>query len=239
MIFLILVFVNFTIYPIFALTPNDPGIIVVAGTSDREMAYTSSDGNAAIPANKRNLKLTRTTLPDICNFTIGVDVKIDVNTNTNITTYPIPIFYRGSVPVGLTDASAANVNKVSSTYNNTNIILWADGTTKEIQLTIVTTDVNGDSVEQSMAKTIEPIFAPKWFRITVVLASTFAEVYLNGSLISTLSITNTLKQINNTDFYPPVVTPDVGGITIANMSMWPRLLTSKEIRAYESAPMSS
>ena len=47
-----------------------------------------------------------------------------------------------------------------------------------------------------------------------------------------------LKQIQNTDFYPPVVPPEVGGITIANMAMWPRLLTSREIRAFESAPMS-
>jgi hypothetical protein len=251
-IFLILVFVHFTITPIFALTANDPGIIVISGTGDRELAYTASDGNVPAPANPRNAKLKNTQLPS-CNYTIGVDIKVDTITNTNQTSYPIAILYRDSVNVegalgppprgymaatATIGATATTTGTLNTKYSNTNIIVWADGITKDIQVTLITTDKNGLSVDLSMTG---PIHQPqsKWFRLTIVLANSVAEIYLNGSLVSTINTGgNALRQIPSNDFYPPMVTADIGGISIANMSMWPRILTSKEIRAYESAPMS-
>ena len=235
-IFLILVFVNFTVYPIFALTPNDPGIIVISGTGDRELAYTTSDQNPALPGNARNRKIPRTTLPDICNYTLGVDVMISTITPQNQKIYPIPIFYRAAAPV--TTYSDANAAQLYTKYTDTNIVVWADGTTKDIQVTLITTDSAGTIVQKSMDDRITPIIST-WFRLTLVVANSFTEVYMNGSLISTINNTTTLKQITGKDFYPPPVTSDVGGIQIANMAMWPRLLTAKEIRAYESKAMSS
>jgi hypothetical protein len=249
-IFLILIFVHFTITPIFALTANDPGILVVSGTGDREMAYTTSDGNIPVPANPRNAKIEKSQLTS-CNYTIGVDISVD---SSKQTAYPIPILYRDSVNVtgGLgpplrgymaatanTDLTSTTTGNLNTIYKNTNILLWAGGSNKDIQVTLITTDTNGNTVDISMKKPIVPSLN-KWFRVTIVLADSFAEIYLNGSLVSTLNTGgNALKQIESNDFYPPIVEADVGGITIANMSMWPRILTSKEIRAYESAPMSS
>jgi len=228
-IFLILVFVHYTIFPIFALTANDPGIIIISGTGDREMAYKNND---ATPANQRNKTIPRTTLPDICNYTIGVDVKIDPSTQTNMQRYPIAILYRDTAPV--TSYASATTTKLSDVYQNTNLIVWADGVSKEIQVTVVTA-----SGEKSMSAMIRPDSKTTWFRLTIVMADSFVEVYMNGSLKSTINVPGSLKQITGTDFFPPVIAPDIGGITIANMSMWPRLLSSKEIRVYESAPMSS
>jgi hypothetical protein len=231
-VFLILVFVNFTVYPIFALTPNDPGIILISGTSDRELAYTLNDGNPPVPANARNKKITRTTLPS-CSYTIGADVYIN---DTIKTTYPLPIFYRDMSPVSSTDAALAT-EMLSDTYQNTDIIVWTDPDTKEIQVTLVTISaIDGSIIEKSMDTPIQPIIK-KTFRLTIVFADSFAEVYINGALRSTINTANSLKSIPETDFYPPVVTPDIGGVSIANMAMWPRLLTSKEIRAYEAGPM--
>jgi hypothetical protein len=236
-IFLILVFVHFTVFPIFALTPNDPGIIVVSGASDRELSYK----NGATPAVQRNKDIPRTTLPDICNYTIGFDVKLDRSTQTNSQSYPIVILYRGSTPV-TSYASAKNTRlgeptKLSEVYQNTNIIVWAEGDTKDIHVTLVT--LTG---EKSMNVVIRPSSTDRsavWFRITIVVADSFAEVYMNAALKATINVPEGLKQINDTDFFPPVVPPEVGGITIANMAMWPRLLTSKEIRLFEATPMSS
>lgn len=228
-IFLILVAVHFTMFPIFALTANDPGIIVVSGTSDRELAYTSSDNNTPVPANARNKKLPKTTLPDICNYTIGVDVWVDDTKRVN---HLEPIFYRDKKPVGLTDASTVTTEaSLASKYSSTNIIAWTTGDTKQLNVTLI-----GISEQKSMTTPL-PTDNKKWFRLTVVLADSFAEVYINGSLKSTINMPSGLKQIQNTDFYPPVI--DGGGITIANMAMWPRLLSSKEIRTFESAPMST
>jgi hypothetical protein len=235
-IFLILVFVHFTISPIFALTANEPGIIVISGTADRELAYTST---AATPNTPRNTGMPQTALPDICNYTIGFDLRV---TSLPPTTYPVGILYRAGLrnsrPAPLppvTGYDRASSTQLSGTYDETNIIVSVQAATKKIQVTLVTTGTNG-TVEKSMETPIEPDFA-KPFRLAIVVADSFVEVYMNGSLKSTINTPNPLKQITGTDFYPPVVAPDVGGITLSNMSMWPRLLTSKEIRTYEAAPM--
>lgn len=234
-IFLILVFVHFTVFPIFALTANDPGVIVMSGTSDREMAYKNND---ATPANARNKNIPRTALPDICNYTIGVDIKIDPSVQRNMQQYPIVILYRGAAPV-TSYASAKNTEldaptKLSDVYQNTNIIVWAHGQKKDIHVTLIT-----GAGEKSMNTVIRPDSKTAWFRLTIVVADLFVEVYENGALKATINTPDGLKQITGTDFYPPVVLPETGGITIANMSMWPRLLTSREIRLYESEPIST
>jgi len=229
-IFLILVFVHFTVYPIFALTPNDPGIIVVSGTSDRELAYTLNDGNPPKPENARNKNIKRTTLPP-CTYTLGVDVYID---DTIKTQYPLPIFYRARAPLSSTDAAAPR--PLSEIYTDTNIIAWCQPDTKEVQVALVTTTSDGTTVQKSMDRAYAPP-NKKTFRLTIVVADSFAEVYINGGLLSTINAANALKSISETDFYPPVVEHGVGGVSIGNMAMWPRLLTSKEIRAYESGPM--
>ena len=72
-----------------------------------------------------------------------------------------------------------------------------------------------------------------WQRISIVLADTFAEVYLNGTQVSTIVIDD-LKQVGSTtDFFPP----NHNSVEISHMSMWPRILSPKEIRYYESKPM--
>lgn len=228
-IFLILVFIHFTIYPVFALTPNEPGMILISGTADREKAYTGSDGNVAVPANPRNKSIPHTTLPDICNYTVGADVYID---GSLLTTYPVPIFYRDNAPIQAADAQSATPGNFNLRYHNTNIIAWVKGDTKELYVTFMTTDKGGNTVEESMKKPIATK-DKEWFRLTVVLSSSFAEIYHNWTLDSTVNLVNPLKQITNTDFYPPPVEFPVGGVEIRNMSMWPRILTPKEIRTYE------
>ena len=242
-IFLIVMFVHFTIYPIVALTANDPGIIVVSGTSDRELAYKNND---ATPSTVRNKHIPRTTLPDICNYTIGFDLQIAPIILSNIVPYPVVILYREALASNPTPPlppvsgyASAVAGSLHSVYQNTNLIVWADGTTKNIQVSLITTDANNQTVETSLSKEITPVFTRPWIRLAIVVADSFIEVYVDGLLNSTLNTPNSLKQIHLTDFYPPVVPPDVGGITIANMSMWPRILTSKEIRRYEATPMSS
>ena len=235
-IFLILVFVHFTVSPIFALTANEPGIIVISGTSDREMAYTTT---AATPNAARNAGIPRTALPDICNYTIGFDLVV---TSLPPTTYPVGILYRAGLsssnPAPLPPVigyNRASPTQLSGTYDKTNIIVSAQAATKKIQVTLITTGTDG-IVEKSMETPIEPDFT-KPFRLAIVVADSFVEVYMNGSLKSTINLVDPLKQITATDFYPPVVPPEVGGITLRNMSMWPRILSSKEIRTYEATPM--
>jgi len=229
-IFLILLVVHFTVFPIFALTADEPGIIVISGTADREMAFTKQD---ATPMTARNKNIPRTALPDICNYTIGIDVTM--NQNIVKYDYPIPILYRATAGLSTLDAKTVTPAAFSGKYGSTNIIIWANGIQKDIFVTLITTDANNATVEKTTPKGITPDFT-KTFRLAVVVADSFVEVYVNGSLKATLNTSLSLKQIQHTDFYPPVV--DDGGITVGNMSMWPRILTSKEIRTYESTPMS-
>ena len=245
-ILLILVFVHFTITPIFALTVNDPGIVTLtSGIGDREMAYTTLPG----PLVSRVSSLSTapfTTLPPICTYTIGLDVYDTPGTMSRIDK-SYPILYRDTLAnkqglVGYDIDLTSYSNQVKTLYGNTNIIVWMNDARKLV-VSLVTYNASGAYMLQSL----DPIQVSKpltqlWYRLTIVMGDTFAEVYINGNLQGTIvTAGNTIMSLQNTDFYPPPVAfstqTNGGSVAIANMAMWPRLLTSKEIRTYEGAPV--
>ena len=251
-IFLTLVFVHFTLYPVFSLSPNSPGIIPINLTTDRELAYTK-EGDAA-PSVARNTmtglvdpttQLSTTTLPTTAVYTIGTDVYINGAPNPN--PYPNVILYRDLSPntslAAATspppDPSLSPSENFMSIFTNTNIVVWLDQTTNDLQLTLITSNQPNINVEEFVTA-VENVPLNKTFRLTIIVAATFVELYINGALQKSMPITGSLMPLpNGTDFYPPINDYKTGNVKIQNMSMWPRILTSKEIRAYESSPMSS
>lgn len=245
-ILLILVFVHFTVTPIFALTVNDPGIVTLtSGIGDREMAYTKLPG----PLVSRVSTLSTapfTTLPPICTYTIGLDV-YDTPGTRSVIQKSYPILYRDTLAnkkplVGYDIDLTAYSNEVKTLYGNTNIIVWMNDARKLV-VSLVSYNASGAYMLQSL-NPIQVSLAGTtlWYRLTIVVGDTFAEVYINGNLQGTIvTAGNTLVSLQNTDFYPPPVAYSTqangGSVVIANMAMWPRLLTSKEIRTYEGAPV--
>lgn len=244
-IFLILVFIHYTMFPIFALSVNDPGVILIPTSTDRELAY-KKDGIAS-PTKRRGTDIgtvgNTTTLPACSNYTIGVDIFI--NGGLNPITYPNVVLYRDvyspaqSTIAGRTAATKSNLHEK---YPNTNILVWLEKDTNNLNVTLVTADV-AQSTRLQHLPPIENVPLNKKFRLAIVLADSFIEVYVNGGLERSMQISGNLKSIGTstapTDFYPPITPEEIGGVKISNMSMWPRVITSKEIRTYEAVPMSS
>ena len=247
-IFLILVFIHYTMFPIFALSVNDPGVVLIPISSDRELSYkkdgiaTSTKRRGTDTGNAANTS----TLPACSNYTIGLDILI--NGGLTPITYPNVLLYRDvytltdATVAGRTGANAATKTTLHTKYPNTNILVWLDKETNNLNVTLVIKDTGLNEKLQHLPS-IENVPLNKKFRLTIVLADSFIEVYVNGGLQRSMQITGNLKSISTstapTDFYPPITSYAVGGVQISNMSMWPRVITSKEIRAYEASPMSS
>jgi hypothetical protein len=243
-LFLLLVFINTTMYPIFSFSMNETGLIRIPLSTDRELSYTKT--GSAIATKRRDTdtgnKDNKTALPVCCNYTIGVDIHIDGGLTP--ITYPNVLLYRDlQVPsVTATAAAAATKANLGAKYPNTNIIVWLDRSTNNLNVTLVTKDIGLNDTLQHLPP-IENVPLNKAFRLTIVLADSFIEVYMNGELERTMQITGNLKGIGSatasTDFYPPITEYRQGGVKISHMSMWPRVISSREIRAYEATPMSS
>lgn len=222
-IFLILLFIHFTIAPIFALTADNPGIIVISGAGDRELSYTDT---IYLPSsqNKRTPPGKTTRLPQ-CSYTIGFDIKIKGKISANRTA----VLYRAT---SVSDQFLTGIQNCANpncfTFPETNILVSTKGPLDIITVELI--DSNNKKVEMDKEITISAL----WMRLCIVLADTFAEVYVNGELFSTIVVGN-LKQVGSTtDFFPPTNT---NLISISHVSMWPRILSPKEIRYYESKPM--
>ena len=254
-IFLILIFIHYTFFPVFALSVNDPGFIPVPTSTDRELSFKKS--SLATPSTRRDtdnglqtittgtppVTLNKTSLPSCGSYTIAADVFIDGGLKP--IAYPNVILYRDIADNSDTLAEAPNAvaSTLHETYARTNILAWLDPHTNDLQITVVAIDIGGQQRLQSLQPPIQNVPLNKYFRLAIVLADSFVEIYINGGLERSMQINGNLKQIGDsttsTDFYPPITDPSIGGVKMGNMSMWPRVITSKEIRAYEAAPMTS
>lgn len=244
--FLVLVFVHFTLFPVFSLSPNSPGIIPINITTDRELAYTR-DGDAE-PTVARNTMtgLSKTTLPTTAEYTIGTDIFISGGPNPN--QYPNVILYRDLSPNSSidkatrppADSSLSPGLNFPAAFENTNIVVWLDQTTNDLQLTLFTVPAPQAVSIQEFTTPVRNVPLNKTFRLTIIVSASFVELYINGALEKSMPVSGTIMPLPNaTDFYPPINNFKTGNVKIRNMSMWPRILTSKEIRSYESSPMSS
>lgn len=235
-LFLILVFIHFTIHPIFSFSPNDNGFIPIPTASDKQTAFTNFPTAPDLSANFIN------TLP--CEYTIGMDV---FNTGDfPLTTIPRVILYRN-----MDDPTRVGPYKIDSTHTkanfiadfpNSNLIIWVDPIKNDLYVTVITqsVDKDGNVVGSASAQEFGPvqnIAQRKTFHLTVVFSSSFIEVYINGKLeVSGALMTSPLIVRPTSYFYGPLY--QIGNnIMTGNISFWPRHLSAREIQVYENAPV--
>ena len=69
-------------------------------------------------------------------------------------------------------------------------------------------------------------------RVTVVFTQQFVELYINGALEKTMTLTHPpLSVSDSADFYPPTSNV-IPSAFLANLTFWPRALTVREVAAY-------
>jgi hypothetical protein len=213
-LFLILVFIHFTVYPIFSFSPNDNGFIPIPTASDRQIAFTKSPAAADLSANFINVPVS--------SYTIGMDLYFTGVFEPSNT--PLVLLYRSNdIQTPPTDSKS-----LITTYSKTNLIVWLDSFKNDLKVSGIQKDSN------LQTSVIENVPIKKVFRVTFVFADTFLEVYINGKLESTQPFQN-LKPVADTyRFYTGRTTSSV---QMSNLTFWPRILSAREVQAWGS-PMS-
>ena len=221
-LFLILVFINYTIYPIFSFSPNDNGLISIPTASDRKLSFTKTPAASDLSANFIGLPTS--------SYTLGADIYL--SGTFMLAEIPRVILYRASKAV----ADAGTVDSLLSTYPETNFILWLDPVKNDLYVSVITMgDGGGKSIETS--EPIENVPIRKVFRVAVVFTPNFVELYINGKLERSMIIQGGLLAVNETTNIYSSIKPIQQNVMLANLSLWPRVLTAREINVNESAPM--
>jgi hypothetical protein len=218
--FFILVFIHFTMTPVFSLSPNDPGFIPVPTVSDRQIALTKYPASQDMSGNFIGVPSDT--------YTLSTDVYL---TGAFLTgSLPRVILYRSLETKGESPDYTHTTDDLAADFPDTNIIVWVDPMLNDLYVSVKT----GTGVlEQSKAITNIPI--KKVFRLSIVFSCRFIEIYINGGLEKSMPLKNTVVAVaDKAAFFSPINS----NILIANLAFWPRVITSAEIRA-DGKPISN
>lgn len=243
-LFLIATFVHYTMFPVFSLSVNDVGFIPIPTASDQQVVYKKGPPAYDISANFVSVPA--------CTYTLGADVFL--SGNFMVSQVPRVILYRGrDVPVnsmvtvsGINDATTEEQRAsildtyLKSNYRNTNIIVWLDPIKNDLYVSVITTDPEGGSNSTLIqtSRPVENVPIKRVFRLAVAFSPNFVEVYINGKLEQSMAITNALIQLPEISYIYPTVKSIQQNVMIGTVSMWPRILTAREIDVNESKPRS-
>jgi hypothetical protein len=218
-LFLILTFIHFTIYPVFSFSEGDDGIISIPTSSDRQKAFT---GVVAMPDVSANF----VAIPN-CSYTISFDTYL--NGDFFATNAPRVLLYRARVPVAMN--SGDREESLLDRFQDTNLLVYLDPLKNDLNVAIATSDGTAARKTLQMVAPITNVPMRKVFRTSIVFTETFVEVYINGNLEQSMPLTQKpISQDAKFDFY---TTPAMfgGNVRVANMVFWPRPLKSRDVRA--------
>jgi hypothetical protein len=220
-IFLIIIFIHYTIYPIISFSPGDGGIIPLAISSDVQNAYK----NELVPSDAG----TEFKNMNSCSYSVEMDVFLYGTFHASQT--PRVLFYRGTAPV-TTDFTR---EQITTTFAGTNILMWLDPVKNDMYVSAIVTSNGARTVSSS--RPIENLPIRKPFRVGVVFTQKFIEVYINGKLRLTHILSNLPIEITTGKFYGPII-PAMNSVAIANLSYWSHPLSPRQAQA-TGAPIAS
>jgi len=220
-IFLILVFIHFIVYPVFSFSPNDNGFIPIPTASDRQIDFVKAPAPSNVAASFKNLPA--------CSYTIGMDVYLSGTFQAS--QIPRVLLYRAKSDVKYT----GTVSDMLSRFPDTNLIVWIDPMKNDLYASAVTVNAQAQRlIDPTPHIAVENIPVKKVFRLTVVFTPKFLEVYINGKLEVSHPFKNSLSSIADTSvFYGPLSAVN-NNVMISNLALWPRILTAREVRSYGS-----
>lgn len=207
-VLVILLFIHFFIKPVFKLRPGAPGIIKVPGFDDGTLFWNKM--NSSIIQNK-NIPIAGIN----SNYSLIVDIFVE--NPLQFSTTPRIILTRGALlgekPTGDT---------LLGTFGYYNLVAALLPDTNDL---IVSTLNSANNMENIVVPNV-PVQTP--FRLGVILMDNALEVYINGKLVKTRTLSSPPKDIKGD------ITAATGlqaNITkVRNLKIWPRVLSTSEIR---------
>jgi hypothetical protein len=221
-IFLIFVFIHFTMFPIFSMSPNDSGFIPLPTVSDRQIAFTKGPAASDLSANFINVPA--------CTYSFGMDIYLSGNFQAS--NVPRVLLYR-SVGTKVAPPSTDLSSNLVSRFPDTNILIWLDPMKNDLYASVVTsTDGTATTARLQTSVPIENVPIRKVFRLTVVFTQQFIELYINGNLEKSMALKSPPLTAANNSYFFPVISTIGPNAMISNLAFWPRVITSREARAY-------
>ena len=207
-VLLLLIFVHFFITPIFQLHPGGPGMIPIPGGDDGTLFWDTTNTGQIL---NKDLPISTQSF----NYSLLLDVFIE--NPMQFSTIPRIILTRGAHNKTPAPTSGLSITDIIDNYNLV-IALMPD--TTDLVVSVLNTSNNMENVILPNIPTQEA------FRLGIVIMENALEVYLNGKLIKTRTFTSPPKHVLG-DIFP---SPAGNMAKLHNLKLWPRLLTTSEIR---------
>jgi hypothetical protein len=210
---LILVLIHFLVYPIFKMNGDEPGFIPVPSVAgDDKLFWRTKTDVAPLAAADTPLGSTNSAT----NYSLTVDIQID--DAHNYTGAPRIIFYKGDniVPIPRGREPQATI---ASMITNPSLVFALTRDTNDLQISVITQEGNTEGI------LLYNVPMRKAFRIGIILSNKTLEVYTNGMLSRTRSLTSPPKSIQG-KFWPSPTT----GVQLRNLHIWPTTIMPVEMR---------
>lgn len=214
-VFLILVFVHFTIKPIFKFDLNEQGLLDISASKDGQLVWQNTLADADQKGEFKNALN--------CNYTLSIDIL--VKNQLVMSSTPRVLLYRAQNSVEFqTDKQPSDL---FSLYPETNLLIYIDNQKNDLNVVAVTMD-NANVLHPEGIPPIANIPLETPFRITITFQPTYMEVYMNGQLQATRIFTGRPKETSGI-FYAPSEFVRASA-RVGNLQYWPRILAPSEIR---------
>ena len=207
-ILVILLFINYFITPIFRLQPGGPGIIPVPGFDDGKLFWKNTS-----PGQIQNKDLP--IVSQYYGYTINLDIFVE--NPLQFASTPRIFFSRGA-----TKKEKPSGDTILGTLDNYNLVAALLPDTNDLIVSVLNKDNNQENIIVPNVPVQDP------FRVTMVVMQQALDVYINGKLIRTRKFLSEPKDVKG-DIYPTAGI-EINSMKVHNLKIWPRLLSSSEIR---------
>ena len=217
-VMIILVFVHYTIRPVFKIGPGNPGIIPTPSLNyDDKVFWHLKNDVAQLPVSQTPIGSSGSGT----GYSLTLDIQIDDGHQYN--NLPRILFYKGGSLNKVTPRNSAAVT-VASMVQDLSLVFALTRDTNDLQVAVVTADNNLEGVLLYNVPLRKP------FRIGIILSENSLEVYTNGLLTRTKALSAPPKTVSGS-FWPSALS----GVQLRNLHIWPSVISPSEMRASSPA----
>jgi len=237
-IFLILMLIHFTIYPVFQFVPGGKGIIPIPTTSDYSSYWIAgTQPTTAAP----DTTVTSDQLAGFLfknNYTVSIDICIgNVSGHSGfdrLLFYMAPSTSSFNPTTSTFNSSMSLSENFGKTFQDVSMICYIDDNTNDLLVTYFFTDSSSTSTPKPTKYVnsfpIQNIPLHEPFRLSLVYDTNIYTVYLNGVQVSQTSVAGlTQRTTGQSLFYPNTIASKCGNVQ--TLLLWNRPLQYAELVA--------
>ena len=222
-VLLVLILVNYTIYPIFRTRAGGTGILPLPGTDDSSVFWKTLESIETVPDNTTPIKSM------FQMYSYMLDIQVD--NPTAATQMPRVLMNRGGLVTPPVEPYSSN-DTILVLNPSFNTIVYLDHLTNDLHIALQTIKTVGTS-QQTLVEsiTVPNVPARKAVRLGVMVGDRVLEVYVNGYLVRSKAFSNPVRAITG-EIQPPSDTVLSRVARVKNLRLWNRPLSPAEFRSY-------